>query len=172
VVTAGHPATFTWTQLDPNTNGTDTYVETYTLNQATVTPVPASYTGPFEPGDDFLLLNMTVRNDGAYTASPVPAFSVWVGDGSTPPGDSGPITLTQVPDNAGSPAPVEASPLGYHSTLLPGASATGDVTFIVPSTPGFIEETANPGGGNGQEDGYTVDQLGTFEQVLVELKWS
>jgi hypothetical protein len=162
VVTAGHPATFTFTQLDVSTGNTVTVVETYALDKV------ISFTSdPSLPGYKFLALQMTVRNESQYQVSAVPGFDQWVSGGSTTPaGGNGPIQNMQEIAFNSLIGPSQVNPLENVGILYPGQSATGEIVYRVPSSPGFLEETAT-----GRNAGYQVNQFGAVSSVLVEMKY-
>jgi hypothetical protein len=166
VVTAGHPATFTFTYFDANTSSTRTVVETYALDKViSFTPDPSL------PGSKFLALQMTVTNDSQYQVSAVPGFDRWISAGSTTPaGGGGPVQrAVEIPFNAGN-GPKQVNPLENVGTLYPGESATGEIVYEVPASPGFLEETADPSN-LGMSGGYQVNQFGAVSSVLVEMKY-
>ena len=162
VLTAGHPATFTFTQLDVSTGNTVTVVETYALDKV------ISFTSdPSLPGYKFLALQMTVRNESQYQVSAVPGFDQWISGGSTTPaGGNGPIqSMQEIAFNSGR-GPSQVNPLEDVGIVYPGQSATGEIVYEVPSSPGFLEETAT-----GRNGGYQVNQFGAVSSVLVKLKY-
>ena len=162
VVTAGHPATFTFTRLDVSTGNTVTVVETYALDKV------ISFTSdPSLPGYKFLALQMTVRNESQYQVSAVPGFDQWVSGGSTTPaGGNGPIQNMQEIAFNSLIGPSQVNPLENVAILYPGQSATGEIVYRVPSSPGFLEETTT-----GRNGGYQVNQFGAVSSVLVEMKY-
>jgi hypothetical protein len=164
VVTVGHPATFTFTQLDANGN-TVTVGETYALDKVIgFTPDPSL------PGYKFLALQMTVKNDTEYQMSAVPGFDQWISGGSTTPaGGNAPIQrMQEIAFNSGN-GPKQVNPLENVGIVYPGKSATGEIVYEVPASPGFLEETANTS--TGRNGGYHVNQFGAVSSVLVELKY-
>jgi hypothetical protein len=175
VVTVGHPSTFTFTYFDANTSSTRTVVETYKLNSVKVTTAyqgsGGAFSGSLAPGYQWLILNMTVHNASQYQISSVPGFDQWISDGSTTPaGGNGPVQTVAALDSTSAAGPPQPHPLDIISILYPGQSATGDVVYRVPASPGFLEMIADPSNG-GMGGGYQVNQFGSVSSVLVELKY-
>lgn len=175
VVTVGHPATFTFTFLDPSTGNTDTVVETYKLNNVKVTTAYKGSglggAGDLAPGYEWLILNMTVHNASQYQRAAMPGFDQWISGGSTTPaGGNGPVqTVAALASNQGA-GPPQSHPLDVASTLYPRQSATGDVVYQVPTSPGFLEMIADPSNA-GMSGATRINQFGTAQSVLVEINY-